>query len=136
MSLAPVRPGAAAALACVLLALALPASSSAAPSFVNPVIPGDHPDPTIMRDHGVFYASATSASWAPIFPIFRSTDLVNWTRVGAVLPRAPRWAAGNFWAPELVRWGGRVFAFYAASRRGGKPCIGVATAPRPEGPWK
>jgi xylan 1,4-beta-xylosidase len=53
-----------------------------------------------------------------------------------VLPTAPRWAAGNFWAPELVRWSGRMLAFYSASRRGGSPCIGVASAARPEGPWR
>jgi beta-xylosidase len=120
----------------LLTACALPAAARAQlPAFGNPVIAGDHPDPTIMRDGGAFYASATSASWAPIFPIFRSPDLVNWTQVGAVLPSAPPWATGSFWAPELVRWGRRVFAFYSASSHGGRPCIGVATAPRPEGPW-
>jgi xylan 1,4-beta-xylosidase len=123
-------------LVALLTACVLPGAARAQlPVFGNPVIAGDHPDPTIMRDGGAFYASATSASWAPIFPIFRSPDLVNWRQVGAVLPRAPAWATGSFWAPELVRWGRRVFAFYSAARRGGRPCIGVATAPRPEGPW-
>jgi hypothetical protein len=103
--------------------------------LTNPVLAGDHPDPTIVRAGGAFYASATGASWAPIFPVFRSTDLVTWRQVGAVLPTAPRWAAGNFWAPELVRWSGRMLAFYSASRRGGSPCLGVASAARPEGPW-
>jgi hypothetical protein len=117
----------------VLLMLPVPARAA---TFANPVLPGDHPDPTVVRADGAFYASATSASWAPSFPVFRSTDLVNWQQVGAVLPRPPRWTAGNFWAPELVRWSGRMLAFYSASRRGGKPCIGVATAARPEGPWR
>jgi len=124
------------AFACVMLALSSSARAATAPTFTNPVIPGDHPDPTVMRDGGLFYASATSDSWAPIFPIFRSSDLVNWTQVGAVLPRAPAWATGSFWAPELVRWNGRVFAFYSATERSGPHCIGVATARRPEGPWK
>ena len=139
MSPVRLRPRAVAhALVLVVLvaAWALPGAAPArAAAFANPVIPGDHPDPTIMRDGGAFYASATSSSWAPIFPIFRSADLVNWEQVGAVLARAPRWATGKFWAPELVRWGRRVFAFYSASRHGGRPCIGVATARRPEGPW-
>jgi len=114
----------------------LPGSAPAAATYANPVLPGDHPDPTVVRAGGAFYASATSASWAPIFPVFRSTDLVRWRQVGAVLARAPRWADGNFWAPELVRWSGRMLAFYSASRVGGPPCIGVATAPSPEGPWR
>jgi beta-xylosidase len=122
-------------IAAVALALVPPGGAGAA-TFTNPVLPGDHPDPTVVRVDGAFYASATSASWAPIFPVFRSTDLVRWRQVGAVLPTAPRWAAGNFWAPELVRWSGRMLAFYSASRRGGPPCIGLASAARPEGPWR
>jgi beta-xylosidase len=125
--------------ALVVAALALGALSSGgapAATLTNPVLPGDHPDPTIVRVGQVFYASATSASWAPSFPIFRSRDLVRWRQVGAVLPTAPRWAAGNFWAPELMRWNGRMLAFYSASRRGGRPCLAVATAARPEGPWR
>jgi xylan 1,4-beta-xylosidase len=122
-------------IAVLALAAASPGAARAA-TLTNPVLPGDHPDPTIVRVGGAFYASATSASWAPIFPVFRSVDLVRWRQVGAVLPTAPRWAAGNFWAPELVRWSGRMLAFYSASRRGGSPCLGVASAPRPEGPWR
>ena len=114
----------------------LPLGGARAAAFDNPVLPGDHPDPTVVRAGGAYYASATSASWAPIFPVFRSTDLVRWRQVGAVLRAAPHWAAGNFWAPELVRWSGRMLAFYSASRRGGTPCLGVASAARPEGPWR
>ena len=84
--------------------LVLTAGARAATTFANPVLPGDYPDPTVVRTRGAFYASSTSASWAPIFPIFRSADLVRWRQVGAVFPRRPQWAGGNFWAPELVRW--------------------------------
>ena len=130
------------AVAALALALAVAgaattaAGARAAATFANPVLPGDHPDPTVVRAGGAFYASATSASWAPIFPIFRSADLVAWRQVGAMLPKAPAWSAGNYWAPELVRWSGRMLLFYSASRVGGTPCIGVATAARPEGPWR
>jgi xylan 1,4-beta-xylosidase len=127
---------AAIAVATLAVALAAATDAPAAAAFANPVLPGDHPDPTVVRVGTAFYASATSASWAPIFPVFRSTDLVRWRQVGAVLPRAPKWATGNFWAPELVRWSGRMLLFYSARRGGGRPCIGVATAPRPEGPWR
>jgi xylan 1,4-beta-xylosidase len=120
----------------VLTLAAVPPGGASAATLTNPVLSGDYPDPTIVRAGGAFYASATSASWAPIFPIFRSVDLVRWRQVGAVLPAAPRWAAGNFWAPELVHWSGRMLAFYSASRRGGSPCLGVASAARPQGPWR
>jgi beta-xylosidase len=119
------------AAAFVAAALAL-----AAPTFTNPVIRGDYPDPTVLQARGAFYASATSGSWAPLFPIFRSTDLVTWHQVGSLLPRAPAWGIGRFWAPELSFQGGRYVAYFSASRRGGRPCIGVLTAARPEGPWR
>jgi xylan 1,4-beta-xylosidase len=122
--------------ALVVALVVAPTAGARAATFANPVLPGDHPDPTVVRADGAFYASATSASWAPIFPVFRSTDLVGWRQVGAVLPSAPRWATGNFWAPELVRWSGRMLAFYSANRRGRAPCVGLASAARPEGPWR
>ncbi|MGZ6706562.1 MAG: glycoside hydrolase family 43 protein [Solirubrobacteraceae bacterium] len=124
-----------AALSALALLLVLPGVARSQSTFANPVLPGDYPDPTIVKAGSTFYASATSASWAPIFPVFRSRDLVRWERVGAVLQGAPKWANGNFWAPELVRWAGRFYAFYSASRKGGRPCIGVAVAARGEGPW-
>src|ERR671933_910242 len=117
-------------------ALVAAALALAAPTFTNPVIRGDYPDPTVLRARGAFYASATSGSWAPLLPLFRSTDLVSWRRVGALLPRPPAWAVGRFWAPELAARSGRYVAYFSASRRGGPPCIGVLTAARPQGPWR
>jgi xylan 1,4-beta-xylosidase len=107
-----------------------------AATYANPVIPGDHPDPTVVYARGAFYLSATTSAWAPLFPVFRSTDLVDWSQVGAVLPASPAWASGSFWAPELAYDRGRFLAFFSASRHGGRPCIGVATAARAEGPWR
>jgi xylan 1,4-beta-xylosidase len=118
------------------LLLLLAALALAAPTFSNPVIPGDHPDPTVVRADGAFYLSATTSAWAPVFPIFRSVDLVNWSQVSAVLPQPPRWATGKFWAPELTSEPGRVLAYWGAARRDGKPCIALSTAPQAEGPWR
>ncbi|MEP6952544.1 MAG: glycoside hydrolase family 43 protein [Solirubrobacteraceae bacterium] len=130
----PRRHAALVALALVL-ALAVPGAARSQSAVSNPVLPGDYPDPTVVHAGGAFYASATSASWAPSFPVFRSRDLVRWTRVGSILRTPPAWTNGNYWAPELVRWSGRFYAFYSASRKGGRPCLGVAVAARGEGPW-
>ena len=117
--------------ACAPAALAgdLPAPS-------EPVVPGDHPDPSLLRAAGGWYATSTSGDWLPAFPILYSADLRSWSQVGAVLPRRPRWAASNFWAPELVRRGGRVLVYYAAKARDRRRCIAVASAAGVRGPYR
>ena len=100
-----------------------------------PVIPGDHPDPTVLRAGSGWYAAATSGSWLPAFPVLRSGDTRHWRQVGAVLEQRPRWAAGDFWAPELKRRDGRVLAYYAALGVNGRRCLAVASSARLRGPY-
>jgi xylan 1,4-beta-xylosidase len=104
--------------------------------MADPVIPGDHPDPSILRAGSGWYAATTSGSWLPAFPVLRSGDTRRWRQVGAVLERRPRWAAGDFWAPELVRRNGRVLAYYAARGRSGRRCVAVASSARLRGPYR
>ena len=101
----------------------------------NPMLPGDHPDPTIIRVGNTYWTTSTSGNWAPQFPLYRSADLHHWTAAGVVFPQTPAWATGDFWAPELVADGGRVLLFYVARKRGGSLCVAVATAPTPPGPY-
>ncbi|MBQ2718767.1 MAG: family 43 glycosylhydrolase, partial [Clostridia bacterium] len=49
--------------------------------FTNPVIPSDVADPSLIRVGNDYYATGTSSEWAPHYPIFHSTDLVNWKHV-------------------------------------------------------
>ena len=118
-----------------VLAAAL-AGASAPAAAANPVAPGDHPDPSLIRAGGVWYATSTSSDWLPAFPILRSAGLGPWRQVGAVLVERPRWAARDFWAPELVRHGALAFAYYSAEARDGRRCLGVASAPRLLGPYR
>ena len=104
--------------------------------MANPVVPGDHPDPSLLQAGGGWYATSTSDDWLPAFPILRSDDLARWRQVGSVLTRRPRWAAGDFWAPELVRREGRVLVYYAARARSGRRCLAVASAARVRGPYR
>ena len=107
-------------------------------AWSNPVVPGDHPDPTIIEVDGVFWASATSGEWSPQFPLFRSTDLVGWLPAGAIFPVQPGWAEGSFWAPELIHdeVSGRFLVWYVGKKRGGPLCIAVATAEQAAGPYR
>ena len=109
--------------------------ASQRPEYSNPVIPGDHPDPSIVRAGNEYWATATTSQWAPIFPLLRSRDLVNWTREGAVFEEPPAWSSGSYWAPELAEHRGTFFVYYTARRKNGPLCVAVATAPAPAGPW-
>lgn len=65
--------------------------------IINPVLPGDRPDPTVIEINGEYWAAATSNEWSPLFPIFKSKDLVNWELVNYVFPDgAPDWALNNW----------------------------------------
>lgn len=104
-------------------------------TYQNPVIPGDYPDPSVIRVGQDYYATATTSEWAPLFPILHSRDLVNWTNTGAVFQKRPEWSVGNFWAPEIFHSKGTYFIYYVGRKKGGPLSISVATATRPEGPY-
>jgi xylan 1,4-beta-xylosidase len=103
--------------------------------YQNPVIAGDHPDPSIIRVGKDYWASCTSSAWGPMFPLLHSTDLVNWEQTGAVLSHRPGWATGDFWAPEISEFHGKFFVYYAARQTNGRLAVAVATASQPGGPY-
>jgi xylan 1,4-beta-xylosidase len=104
--------------------------------YTNPVEAGDFPDPSVIRVGADYWAAATSSEWAPEFPILHSRDLINWQVVGSVFERRPEWSVGSYWAPEISEYRGRYFIYYAARRKSGSLCVAVATARRPQGPYK
>jgi beta-xylosidase len=121
--------------------LLLPALGARAQGvYHNPVVAGDHPDPTVLRVGDDYWAMVTTGGWAPHFTILRSRDLVSWRTVGAVFQKKPAWAKGDFWAPELIEDRGGFYLYYTARRdegpsKKGTLCVAVATAPKPDGPY-
>ena len=99
------------------------------------VLPGDFPDPTIVKKGDAYWATATTSNWAPAFPLMESKDLIHWELRGHVFPTLPDWADYYFWAPELSYDNGKVYVYYSAHKRGGNLCVGVASADHPEGPY-
>lgn len=114
-------------------------AATASQSVVNPVLPGDRPDPTVVKIGDTYWASATSNEWSPLFPIFKSTDLLNWELVTYVFPEgAPDWARNNFWAPELAydEKQKKIYAYYTArDKESDRLSVAVASASNPEGPY-
>jgi xylan 1,4-beta-xylosidase len=121
--------------ALALLAVVLPGACAPA-AAASSVVPGDHPDPSLLNTGGSWYATSTSDDWLPAFPILHSADLAHWSQVAAVFPRRPSWARRDFWAPALVRNGAGVLAYYAALARDGRRCIAVASAAGVRGPYR
>lgn len=99
------------------------------------VLRGDYPDPSVIKIGDTYWASATTSNWMPAFPILKSKDLIHWQTVSHVFLKLPDWADYYFWAPELSYDNGKVYVYYAAHKRGGNLCVGVASADRPEGPY-
>jgi xylan 1,4-beta-xylosidase len=85
-------------------------------TFLNPILAGDHPDPTILKVGPDYYMTFSSFESYPGLVIWRSRDLVNWTPVGPAL-RTP---IGSVWAPELVRHDGRFYLYIPARRAGAR----------------
>src|SRR3954454_1018036 len=81
-------------------------------TYENPVMAGDHPDPSVIRVGKDYWATATSSEWGPQFQLLHSTDLVNWELKGDVFAHRPAWAKGNFWAPEIAEYKGRYYMYY------------------------
>lgn len=55
--------------------------------FINPVIAGFAPDPSICRRGDTYYLVNSSFSFFPGVPIWTSKDLVHWEQLGHVLDR-------------------------------------------------
>lgn len=107
-------------------------------SYRNPILPGFHPDPSIVRVGDDFYLVNSTFSWFPGLPIFHSTDLVNWRLVGNAIDRPGQvdfsglGTDRGLFAPAITHHDGRFWIVNTCIE-----CRGnfVITADRAEGPW-
>jgi xylan 1,4-beta-xylosidase len=100
-------------------------------SYLNPIIPGDHPDPTILRDGKDYYMTFSSFYSYPGLVIWQSTDLVNWAPIGPALFKS----VGSVWAVDLCKHGDRYFIYIPALLEGRGFSIFVIWADDIKGPW-
>lgn len=55
--------------------------------YINPILSGFHPDPSICCVGDDFYLVTSSFEYFPGLPLFHSTDLVHWEQIGHILDR-------------------------------------------------
>jgi len=103
-------------------------------TYVNPVLPGDHPDPTLIRVGDDFYHCGSSFHFTPYLPVYHSRDLVHWEVISRVVP--PSRAAFVSDRPSAGIWQGAITHFYDSYwiyfSAGGQWFCKAAT---PYGPW-
>ncbi|WP_345534685.1 family 43 glycosylhydrolase [Viridibacterium curvum] len=103
--------------------------------YLNPIMPGDHPDPSILKDGDDYYMTFSSFDAYPGLVIWHSRDLVNWQPVTAALKQP----IGSVWAPELIKHEGRYYLYIPTRLKGeglgGRGSIHVIWADDIRGPW-
>ena len=111
---------------------------SSAQKLINPIIPGFHPDPSIVRVDDDYYIVNSSFQYFPGVPIFHSKDLINWEQIGNVLDRPtqlPLKGTGSWtgiYAPTIRYNEG---TFYMITTNIGNGGNFLVTSENPEGPW-
>ncbi|MCS0616095.1 glycoside hydrolase family 43 protein [Massilia kyonggiensis] len=109
--------------------------------FVNPILSGYYPDPSITRVGDDYYLVNSSFTNFPGLPVFRSKDLVNWTQVGNALDRPGQVdftgvrASQGIYAPDISYHDGTFYIITTCSSCPGGTGNFVITAKNPAGPW-
>jgi xylan 1,4-beta-xylosidase len=98
--------------------------------FLNPILAGDRPDPSVLKDGDDYYMVHSSFDAYPGLVIWHSRDLVNWRPVGPTLFKN----VGSVWAPDLVKHDGRYFIYFP-TKLPGYASNYVIWADDLRGPW-
>jgi len=101
-------------------------------TYMNTVIPGDHPDCTLTKVGDDFYTTGSSFNVTPV--IFHSIDLVHWEAIAQ--PVRASWSGygdspgGGCWGGHMVYYNGQYWDFFGLGSS-----MRFVTAPDPSGPW-
>ena len=111
----------------------------------NPVLPGYHPDPSILRVEDDYYLAVSTFEWFPGVQIYHSKDMANWQLLSYPLTRESQLNmignpnSGGVWAPCLSYSDGVFYLIYTdvKSRMGAFKDTHnyLVTAENIEGPW-
>lgn len=105
--------------------------------FLNPILAGDYPDPSVLKDGDDYYMTHSSFDASPGLLVWHSRDLINWQPLGPALARP----LGTVFAVDIAKHDGRYFIYIPFMRApwstGLKDFanIFVIHAPSMAGPW-
>src|SRR5215831_14749127 len=124
------------------------------PEITNPILPGFHPDPSIVRVGEDYYIATSTFEWFPGVQIHHSRDLVHWRLLRQPLRRASQLNmlgdpdSCGIWAPCLTHADGLFWLIYTDVKRYGRTTTAgasgaslrdfhnyVVTSPTIEGEW-
>jgi xylan 1,4-beta-xylosidase len=103
-------------------------------TYVNPILPGDHPDPTLLKVGDDFYHCGSSFHYTPYLPIFHSKDLVHWEMICRVVPPSKAGfvtdkPSGGIWQGAITYFYGSYWIYFSANGQW------FSKASSPKGPW-
>ena len=117
---------------------AFEAAGDLSTGYLNPVLAGFYPDPSVTRAGDDYYLVTSTFGYFPGIPVMHSRDLVNWEQVGNVIDRS---GMLDFDGLGLSRG---VFAptieFHDGTFYVGNTCVDcggnfIVTTKDPAGPW-
>jgi xylan 1,4-beta-xylosidase len=116
------------------------------PRIANPVLPGFHADPSLLRVEDTYYIANSTFEWYPGVEIHQSKDLRVWESVPSplrekrLLDMQGEYASCGIWAPCLSYSNGLFYLIYTDVKNWNRgpwkdtPNY-LTTAPSIEGPW-
>ncbi len=110
-------------------------------TIANPIVPGDYPDPSVVRVGDDYYMVTSTFQYFPGVPVMHSRDLVHWRTIGHVITRRGQLCLTGIpdsygvFAPDISYYDGKfwvVVPYYHGQPR----CTNIVySAERPEGPY-
>lgn len=106
--------------------------------YLNPILPGYYPDPSILRVGEDYYLVNSSFTHFPGLPVWHSKDLVHWVQIGNAVDHTSQVkfdgldVSRGLYAPAITYNNGTFYIINTCVDCGGNFVI---TAKNPAGPW-
>ena len=80
-------------------------------TYTNPILGGDYPDPTILREGNDYYMTHSAFDYQPGLTVFHSTDLVHWEPISFAL----KTYLGSIWAPDICKYEDKYYIYFTVA---------------------